>query len=292
MFKLLKDSVIHFAKDNAPRHAAALAYYSLFSIAPLLIIAVAIIGAVYGEDAAQGLIVDQLGDMMGEGAARYVEDLIVQAARPTSGITATLISVAILLWGASRVFNHLRASINSIWHIRLKEKLGIVHKIKMKAFALILVLFSGLFLLATAVLNTVIFALIDRIEEYTPTIPFLWQTVNFFFLYAVTTFIFALILKYIPNAKLDWITATIGALFTSFLFSVGRILLGIYLSEFSVTSTYGAAGSLVAVLIWLYYSAQILFLGAEFTQQYANSRGTPIEPSRDASAVKIIESGT
>ncbi len=285
MTDLLKSCFTRFLRDNGPRLAAALSYYTIFSIAPLLLIAVVVVGFVYGEDAAQGLIVQQLEAFMGASAARFLEQLILQAAQPSSSLLATIVGIGFILYGASRIFNHLRFSLNAIWDIKDKPGLGILHTLKIKGIALMLVLFTGLILLGTIVFNTVIVRIVLYFEQLLVPLPYLWYTINFFILYVVTTVVFALIFKYIPSAKISWNPVWVGALFTALLFSLGRILLGIYLSLVSPASTYGAAGSLVVILFWIYFSAQILFLGGEFTQAYAAKRGTPIEPSKDAIVV-------
>ncbi|KMQ49959.1 Ribonuclease BN [Chitinispirillum alkaliphilum] len=285
MLHLLKESFSRFLQDSAPRLAAALSYYTIFSLAPLLIIMVAIVGAVYGEDAAQGLIVEQLGVVIGENAAAYIEMLIVQAAQPGSSLLASIIGVAILIYGASRIFNHLRFSLNSIWNVKVKEELGILHKIKIKGFSLLLVLITGFLLLATIVANTAIVTMVQFLREHLFFGHEIWHVFNFLFLYAITTLIFALVFKFIPSADIDWIPVWVGSLFTALLFSFGRYVLGLYLGFITPGSTYGAAGSLVVILFWIYYSAQILFLGAEFTQVFASHRGTPIKPSKDARTV-------
>lgn len=279
---ILKETVRKFLRDNAPRLAAALAYYTMFSFAPLLIIAVAIVGFIYGSEAAQGHIIEQLSEYVGRTAAQYVQRVVLNISRPGSGLTATIISVVLLLWGASQIFKHLRFSLNAIWNIKIKDKVGIVHRIKTRGFSFLLVLITGLVLLASIAVGTAVTTLVSFFDELIPGIPFLWRTANFFLHLGIATGVFALIFKYIPNAKAKWNPVLVGALFTGLLFSMGRILLGLYLSRISIINAYGAAASLVVVMLWFYYSGIILFLGAEFTQTYAARRGTPILPSDHA----------
>ncbi len=279
---MLKETISKFLRDNAPRLAAALAYYTLFSLAPILIIAVAIVGFVYGQDAAQGQILNQLSEYIGVQAAQFVQRVIVRISRPGSGLTATIISFVILFYGASQIFNHLRFSLNAIWNLREKETLGFWQKVSGRAFSVVLVLITGVVLLLAIVVSTAVTALVSYFDNLVPGIPFLWHTANFFLNLVIATSLFALIFKYVANAKVRWNPVWVGALFTGLLFSIGRILLGLYLSRVTIISAYGAAASLVVILLWIYYSAQILFLGAEFTLVYSQRRGTPIGPSRHA----------
>lgn len=283
---LLKEVIRKFIRDSAPRLAAALAYYTIFSFAPLLIIAVAIVGFVYGTEAAQGHIIEQLSAYIGRSAAQYVQQVVLNISRPGSGLTATIISVVLLLWGASQIFKHLRFSLNAIWNIKIKEKLGIVQRLKSRGFSFLLVLLTGPLLLASIAVGTAVTALVTYFDEVIPGVPFLWHTANFFLHLGIATCLFALIFKYVSNAKVEWNPAWVGALFTALLFSVGRILLSIYLSRITIINAYGAAASLVVILLWLYYSGMILFLGAEFTQAYAARRGTPIVPTQKARFLK------
>ncbi|MFP4012761.1 MAG: YihY/virulence factor BrkB family protein [Chitinispirillaceae bacterium] len=283
---LLKEVVSKFIRDSAPRLAAALAYYTIFSFAPLLIIAVAVVGFVYGPEAAQGHIIEQLSAYMGRSAAQYVQQVVLNISRPGSGLTATIVSVVLLLWGASQIFKHLRYSLNAIWNIKVKEKLGILQRLKTRAFSFLLVLLTGPLLLASIAVGTAVTMLVTYFDELIPGVPFLWHTANFFLHLGIATCLFALIFKYVSNAKVRWNPAWVGALFTALLFSTGRILLTIYLSTITIINAYGAAASLVVILLWLYYSGMILFLGAEFTQVYAARRGTPIVPTPKARFLK------
>jgi len=280
-FTLLKETFSDWSEDNATRLAAALAYYTAFAVAPLLVIAIAIAGFFFGDDAARNQIGQQVSGLLGQTAGNAVNDMVQRAsANESGGIAATIIGIVTLLFGASGVFGELHNSLNTIWEVAPKPNQGFMATIKQRFFSFAMVLGAGFLLLVSLVISAALGALGQFFGGSEPTL--IWKAINFIISFGVTTVLFALIFKYLPDAKVQWRDVWIGAIATALLFTIGKAALGWYLGRSSTTSTYGAAGSFVALLLWVYYSAQILFLGAEFTQVYAKAYGSKIQPAENA----------
>ncbi|GAB4207341.1 MAG: YihY/virulence factor BrkB family protein [Roseiflexaceae bacterium] len=282
---LIKGAFSDWNEDKAPRLAAAVAYYTVFSLAPLLVIVIAIAGLVFGEEAARGALSNQIEGLVGSTGAQAIEEMIKGASHRESGIIATVIGIVTLLFGASGLFGQLQDALNTIWEVQPKPGQGIVATLKQRFFSFTMVLGTGFLLLVSLVVSAALAGVVQYFQGFLPGADWIWQVVNFVIGLAVTTLLFALIFKIIPDAEIAWSDVWIGAAATAVLFSVGRLLLGLYLGRSSFGSTYGAAGSFVVLLIWIYYSAQILFLGAEFTQVYANRFGSRVKPSPNAVAL-------
>lgn len=283
---LLKETFSEWSKDKASRLAAALAYYTTFSLAPLLIIVIAIAGAVFGEEAARGEIVGQIQGLVGKDGAEFIETAIANANKPATGRFASIVSVVVLLFGASGVFAELQDALNTVWEVQAKPERGLINVIRNRFLSFTMVLGVGFLLLVSLVASAGLAATINFFGHLLPPgLDFVWQLVNFIFAFIVSTVLFGLIYKVLPDVKIGWSDVWIGAAITSALFSIGRYVLGQYLGNSSFGSTYGAAGSLVVVLAWVYYAAQILFFGAEFTQVYARKYGSQIVPDRNAVAM-------
>jgi membrane protein len=275
LWRLVRESIAAWIDDYVPSMGAALAYYTLFSIAPLLIIVIAIAGVVFGAEAAQGAIVGQLAGLIGAQGAAAVEDLLRSASEPTRGAIATIVGGATLLIGATTVFAELQSALDRIWEVGATEKrsgLWSILRQRLLSFGMILVL--GLLMLVSLVLSAALAALgrwwgglLDGLEG-------ILQAVNFALSFALVTGLFAAIYKMMPRARIAWHDVWIGAVVTALLFTVGKFLIGLYLGKSGVTSAFGAAGSLVVLVIWVYYSAQIFLLGAEFTWVYAHHSGS------------------
>jgi membrane protein len=281
--RLLKDTVQEWNEDNVPMLAAALAYYTVFSLAPLLLIAIAIAGAFLGEEAARGEVVTQLQGIVGKPAADAISALIDNANKPNSGGTiATIISVAILLFGASGVFGQLQMALNIIWGVKPKPGRAVKSFIQSRFLSFAMVLVIGFLLLVSLVFTAVLSLISNYFGNFVPGFLIVGKILNFVISFGVITFLFAAIYKFLPDAKIPWSNLWVGAAVTAILFNLGRFLIGLYLENGGVSSSYGAAGSLVVILIWVFYSAQILLLGAEFTQVYSKYRGKPIQPSKYA----------
>ncbi|MEZ4864997.1 MAG: YihY/virulence factor BrkB family protein [Caldilineaceae bacterium] len=264
-----------WADDNAAHHAAALAFYTLFSLAPLLVIAVAIAGVFVGQQAIQEQIVGWVQQYSkSQEVAELVRGILDNVSTPQQSILATTLSLFGLFFGATAIFSELRTTLNFIWDVPWENEGGIRELIRDRILALIMVIGSGIVLLSSLLLNIILTSAADWVR----LLPFGWsglsQVVSFLFLFILTTLIFALIYRFVPERTIAWGDVWIGALATALLFSVGRYLISLYMGYSTVASAYGAAGSLALLLVWTYYSAQIFFLGAEFTQVYTRTYGT------------------
>jgi membrane protein len=282
IWTLFQETFKEWSEDKASRLAAALAYYTIFSIAPLLIIVIAIAGAAFGEEAARGEIVRQIQGLVGRDGAQFIEIAIKNASRPQAGTIASIISIIVLLIGATGVFAELQDSLNTIWGVKPKPGRGMIKIIRQRFLSFAMILGIGFLLLVSLVMSAVLSALITYFSNALPGIDFIWQILNFLLSFAIITVVFGLIFKVLPDVKITWSDVLIGAILTSLLFSIGKFLLGQYLGNSTFGSAYGAAGSLVIIIAWVYYAAQILFFGAEFTQVYARRYGTNITPTKNA----------
>jgi membrane protein len=273
-FNLFKQAFTEFGEDKAQRLGAALAYYTIFSLAPLLLIAIAIAGLVFGRDAAQGQIFGQLRGVLGPKSAEMVQEMVKSAAKPKSGTLATVLGIVTLLFGAAGVFGQLKDAMNTIWNVEPKKKGGIMNLIKDRFLSFAMVFGTGFLLLVSLVIDSAVAAAGHFIGDRLPGGEALWQAVQLVVSLAIVALLFALIFRFLPDIHPTWRDVWFGAVFTAVLFVGGKFALGIYLGKSAVGSSYGAAGSLVVVLLWVYYSAQILFFGAEFTQVYARTHGS------------------
>lgn len=276
---IAKETLNDWLDDDASRLAASLAFYTLLSLAPVIVISVAVAGLAFGPEAARGQIAGELGAIVGTDAAKGVETVVANAKSPASGSLATLVGIVTLFVGASGVFGELQSALNTIWEVKTKPGRGVWGAIKDRFFSFTMVLGVAFLLLVSLVLSAMLSAVGRSFTGLLPGGEAVWQAVNFVFSLAMVTGLFALIYKVVPDAEIRWSDVWPGAAVTALLFTVGKSLLGIYLGKASVGSAYGAAGSIVVLVVWVYYSAQILFLGAEFTQVYARHRGHAIEPS-------------
>jgi membrane protein len=279
---LLKETIAEWNKDKVARLAAALAYYTMFSLAPLLIIVIAIAGSVFGEEAARNQIVSQIEGLVGRDGAEFIQSAIENASQPAEGALASVISVVVLLFGATGLFAELQDALNTVWEVKPKPERGLLNVIRNRFLSFAMILGIGFLLLVSLVLGAGLAAVVNLFGSWFPFLSSFLQLFSFIFGFIVTTFLFAAIYKILPDVKITWSDVWIGATITSFLFSIGRFLLGQYLGNSSFGSVYGAAGSLVVVLAWVFYASQILLLGAEFTQVYARRFGSGITPAENA----------
>src|SRR5688572_6138637 len=285
IFELVRDTFKDWSEDKAARLGAALAYYTIFSIGPLLVISIAIASIVFGDEAARGQIVGTIGGMVGQEGGKLIEDSIENANKGGGSIIATGIGIATLLFGAAGVFGQLKDALNTIWEVKPKPNLGFIHSIKERFFSFTMVLGTGFLLLVSLVVSAAVAALGTFLSNALPGADVIWQVVNFLVALGVVTLMFALLFKFLPDVKIGWKDVWIGALVTALLFLVGQFLLGFYLGSGAVGTAWGAAGALVIILVWIYYSAQIFFLGAEFTQVYTNKFGSRVQPESYAQFV-------
>jgi membrane protein len=284
VWHVLERTLADWKEDKVSRLAAALAYYTVFSIAPLLLISLGVAGFVFGADAARREISAQLEGLLGPAAAEILEMSVASARREGSGLLASAIGLAVLFYGAGGVFAALQDALNTIWEVRPKPDLGWAYTLRIRVFSFAMVLAMAFLLLVSLVISAGLAALGDTLARGSGDGAF-WQAVNFGVSAGVFTVLFAMMYKFLPDAKIAWRDVWIGAALTAFLFSLGKLAIGLYIGKSSVASAYGAAGSLVVLLVWVYYSAQIVFFGAELTQVYARRSGRRIEPSAHAELV-------
>ncbi len=273
-FDLFKQTFKEFSEDKAPRLGAALAYYTIFSVAPLLLIAIAIAGFVFGEEAARDEIAKQLSGVMGPATAKIIDQMVQAAAKPKAGTIATIIGIVTLFFGASGVFMQLNDALDTIWNVQRKKASGIMGFLKERFLSVAMVLGIGFLLLVTLVFDAAISAMGNYLDRRFPGGEALLQALQLVVSFGLVTVLFAAIFRFLPDIRPAWRDVWFGAIFTSALFTIGKFGLSIYLGKAAIGSSFGAAGSLVILLVWVYWSAQILFLGAEFTQVYARTYGS------------------
>ena len=281
-WQLLKNTYAKWNEDHAPGLGAALSYYTIFSLAPLLMIVIAIAGLVFGQEAAQGQIIGQIQGLVGEESAKAIQSMLEEARKPAAGILATVIATVMLLFGATGVFAQLQESLNIIWKVEQKPGQGLWKMLKDRFLSLMAVLGTGFLLLISLVISAGLSAVGATMAHVLPGPEFVLQFLNFLVSFAVVTLLFAMIYKLLPDKPVRWGDVWIGASITSLLFTIGKFFIGLYLGKSDVGVAYGAAGSLVVILIWVYYASQIFLFGAEFTAVYAESRGTQPAPTPHA----------
>ena len=287
---LLKLAYQGWKEDRASRLAAALAYYTIFSLAPLLVIVIAITGLIWEADIVQTQLLNQIQSLVGVEGARFVADLITSTGSPAKDIVATIVGVITLIFGALGVFNELHNSLNIIWEVKEEEPKGFLQTIKKviidRLLSFTMILGIGFLLLVSLVISAGLSATQETIGNTLPLSELILQIVNTVISIGVITILFALMYKFLPDAEISWQDVWVGAFITSVFFSLGKTAIGLYLGNSAVASSFGAAGSLVLLLLWIYYSAQILFFGAEFTQVYANKYGSRIIPEAQAESAQ------
>jgi membrane protein len=289
IWSLLKQTATEWAEQGTSRLGAALAFYTIFSIAPLFVIVLAIAGLWFGEEAASRELFSQVSSLVGSEGGEAVQALVSAADKPKTGAWATVIAAVTLFVGATGVFVQLQDALNQVWSVRRKPGPGLPNFIKDRLLSFTLVIGIGFLLLVSLVLSAALAALGNFMAGVLPAQETLWQGINFAISFAVITLLFAMIFKVLPDVTIAWRDVWVGAFITALLFNLGKFLIGLYLGRSTVASAYGAAGSLIIVLLWVYYSAQILFFGAKFTQIYANRYGSHLQPVPGAQRVKLKE---
>lgn len=273
-------------KADPFRQSAVIAYYAIFSIPALLVIIIASAGIAFGKEAVQGQITGQISSAMGAETAQQIENLIANASEKKSSVVATIISVVTLILGATAVFAQLQISLNQIWEVRVTAKKMLIKTLKDRLFSFGLILSIAFLLLISLLITAALSAFADWIQNYLPEfILYVFFILNFLFSLAVISTLFALMFKILPDAVIQWKDVWIGALTTALLFILGKFGLGIYFGKAEPGSAYGAAGSIILLMLWVSYSCMILFFGAEFTKQYALFRGGQIKPKRGAELI-------
>lgn len=270
---LLKDTVNGFIDDDALSRGAAIAYYTIFSLAPVLVIVIAIAGLAFGEDAARGAVTGQIEGLMGHQAAEAVQTMIQSAGNKKSGIIATVIGLVTLMIAASGVFSEMQAALNVIWKAEPKE--GTVSRlVKARATSLGLVAALGFLMMASLVISAALSAMSNVLNAYLPGAEVVMRIVNLVISFGFISVLFGAIYKILPDKRIEWRDVIIGAVTTAMLFTIGKTVIGLYIGSSAVASSFGAAGALAIMLVWIYYSSQIFLLGAEFTRAFAERHGS------------------
>lgn len=287
---LLKGSLQEFGDDNASRLAAALAYYAAFSVAPLLLVIIALVGFFWqtGEADVQARLMDELGEAIGTEGAAAIQTMLEASTQAGGGLIATIAGVGGLIWGATRIFAQLQGALNDIWDVRPNPDRGVMNFISTRILSFGMVLVMGLLLLIAFVMSAIVTAAGDMISEHLPYSSLMIQVVNHGLSLAIIAVLFAAIYKYLPDVEIAWRDVWVGAVITAVLFNLGKYGISVYLSTTSTASMYGAAGSFVLLLLWVYFAAIIFFLGAEITQVYARRYGHKIEASPHAHRIHPI----
>ena len=274
LIPLLKETHKEWNEHQATRFGASVAFYSLLSFAPLLVIVAAVMALVVNAQQAQSALVEQARQLIGSRGADTVKSLLESAQKPSSGIIASVFAFGTLLFGASGVFTELHEALNAMWDVKPAQNAGWMRMVKKRLLSFGMVLSIGFLLLVSLVISAVLAFVGSFFSQIIPVPAFLLEGVNFLVSFAVVTALFGLMFKFLPTTRISWSDVMVGAVGTALLFMIGKFGLGLYLGKASVGSAYGAAGSLVAVIVWVYYSAQIFFFGAEFTHVYSRTYGS------------------
>ena len=287
-WELLKRTYQEFDDDNGIKLSASLSYYTIFSLPPLLIIILSIFSFFFGPEAVTGRFYVQINGMVGYQAALQIQETIKNIELSNSNTFAAIFGGTLLLIGASGVFAEIQSSINSIWGLKAKPNKGIMKFIKNRLMSFSMIASVGFLLLVSLMVNTVMDVINTRLLRFFPdSTVYLFYVLNIIVLFATTTILFAIIFKTLPDGYIAWKDALVGSSFTSFFFMFGKFAIGFYLGSSTVATIYGAAGSVIIILIWVYYSAIILYFGAEFTKVYANVHGDKIIPNAYAVGIKV-----
>jgi membrane protein len=301
ILELFEQTFSEWSDDKAPRLGASLAFYTLLSLAPLLIVLIAVAALAFGSQAARGQLAWQIQNLVGPEGAKAIQALLQASYKPSAGIIAAILGFLTLLWGASSVAVELRDALNTIWHVPSSDETrieSIRHFMRDRLYGFALVLGVGFLLFVSLLLNAFIAAAGRYFGQYLAVPEAVLQAVTSVVSFVVITILFAAIYKVLPNVHLKWSDVIVGAAFTSFVFTLGKQLIALYLGKASIGSAYGAAGSLVIALVWVYYSAQLFFLGAEFTKVYTQRFGSlhanklmPTPPQPDCVVIEASSSG-
>jgi len=277
---IMKGAIAGFSDDKAMKLSASLAYYTVFSLAPLLLLVISLAGLFLGKEAIQGQVFSEINGLVGNQAAKQVEEMIKNLEKSGQTTLSVIIGFITLLVGATTVFGEMQDSINTIWKVKAKPKRGWVKLIKDRLLSSSLIVSIGFLLIVSLMVNGMLLALSDNLKSLLPDVTVvIFNIINAAISFIVITILFGVIFKVLPDVKISWKGVRAGAIFTALLFMLGRVIIGIYIEKTSTGSAYGAAGSLIVILLWVYYTAAILYFGAEFTQSYAQFTGARIEPA-------------
>lgn len=280
VWDLLKRTVEEFMNDKALKLSASLAYYTIFALPPMLIVIITTVGLIYGRDAVQGEVFQQLSNFIGTNAASQVEGTIRNISSQQDTRLANIIGIVTLIIGATGVFTEIQDSINIIWGLKTKPQRGWLKMIINRLLSFSMVVTIGFLLLVSLVIEGLLAAFSDKLKIYFPDVTvYIFLAINILITFTVTTLLFSIIFKVLPDAKIKWKDVTVGAMVTALMFMLGKFLIGYYLGQSNLGTAYGAAGSVIILLLWVYYSSIILYFGAEFTQVYAYRYGSRIRPN-------------
>ncbi|MEX6688414.1 YihY/virulence factor BrkB family protein [Danxiaibacter flavus] len=287
---ILKQTISDYADIKIARMSAALAYYTVFSIAPMMIVVITLCDIFYGRNAIEGTIYVQIKSFVGEQAALQIQQLIRNATISRDISWASVVGIVALIFAATGVFAEIQDSINLIWHLKAKPKKGWVKMLVNRLLSFSMVVALGFILMVSLVVNALLDALVKQIMRLVPEGTFyVTYVINMLLTFAIISFLFGVIFKVLPDARIKWKDVRMGAFTTALLFMIGKFVIGYYLGRTKVTSSYGAAGSVVIILLWVYYSATILYIGAAFTRAYAQFTGRHIYPNDYAVWIHQVE---
>jgi membrane protein len=290
LWQVTRKAVAAWWEADPFRQSAVIAYYAIFSIPALLVIIITVAGWAFGQDAIQGEVSDQIAGAVGIETANDIEEMIAKAGERKSSVWAAIISIVTLIFGATGVFAQMQTSLNQIWEVKAVAEKAWLKTIKDRLFSFGLIISIAFLLLISLVISSLLSAFGDWMQSYMPDfILVIFQLLNFIISLGVISVLFALMYKILPDAKVKWRYIWIGAIATSLLFTVGKTALGFYFGQAEPASTYGAAGSVVLIMLWVSYSCMIVFLGAEFTKQYATHHGKEIVPTQNAEKIETNE---
>ena len=288
--KVIWQSILDFLDDKVLRMSAALAYYTIFSLAPILILVIGLLDTFYKKEAIEGKIYGQIAAFVGHDAALEIQQIIAKTAITGKSGIATVISIVVLVFSATGVFGEIQDSINNIWRLKAKPKKGWVKMLINRLLSFSMVVSLGFLLLVSLLVNALINALSDRLALLMPQLSIIvLYVVNLLLVFVITTLLFGIIFKVLPDAKIKWKHVLAGAVTTALLFMLGKWGISFYLGRSTISSTYGAAGSIIIVLLWVYYSAAILYFGAEFTRNFSQWKGSRIYPNDYAVWIEKVE---
>lgn len=278
LFHLVRAAISSWVADFAPSMGAALAYYTAFSVAPLLVIVIAVAALVFGQDAAQAAILEQARELLGPQGVAAIESMLASAQQPKQGVIASIVGIVALLVGATTVFAELESDLNRIWKVTSKKRPGLWGFLRARILSIGMILAIGFLLLVSLIISAGLAAWAKYWSPWFGEWELVLQAANFVVSMAVVTVLFATIYKVLPRTRIEWRDVWVGAAVTALLFTCGKFLIGLYIGKSGMASAYGAAGALVVLLVWVYYSAQIFLIGAEFTREYASSHSSLRNP--------------
>lgn len=280
--RLFQKALAGWWNDNVPRLGASLSFYTIFALAPVLLVAIAVAGAVYGEDAVRGRVVAELADLVGSQSAQVIQTLLARTADRPGGTLATVLGGVTFVFASTGAFLELQAALNQIWDVKAVPSASILSFLRQRLISFGLVVAIGFLLMVTLVVSAGLAAAGEWAAARVPATVVFWNTTNTLLAFAVTTVLFALLYKVLPDVRLEWRDVWVGAAATALLFTLGKYLIGLYLGRSATSSSYGAAGAFAVLLLWVYYSSQIVLIGAEFTRAYAEARAGRPEPQPHA----------